>query len=203
VVGVEQGGSLAARLIAEEIAPNGDIRFAGAHLIDTVVAAGSLPACDARNQPGCVVAWRQVWEGEDARARRLLERGLVWNGDRLENSAAAGPLRQSDPGPAHARARAGPLAPGRRQRLAAGVGRAARPAEAPAGRPLRGRDPARQPARIALLAAARLLEGAPPAHPFNLFYGDLEADAQARVAAVLSPPPAPTPAASRTAPPAL
>jgi hypothetical protein len=41
------------------------------------------------------------------------------------------------------------------------------------------------------------------AHPFNLFYGDLEADAQARVAAVLSPPPAPTPAASRTAPPAL
>ena len=45
IVGVEQGGSTAARLVAEEIAPDPQLRgrLAGAYLIDTVVPA-SHPA---------------------------------------------------------------------------------------------------------------------------------------------------------------
>ena len=204
VVGVEQGGSLAARLIAEEITPNPEIRCAGAHLIDTVVAVGSMPVCEARSQAGCVVAWRQVWEGEDAQARRLLERGLVWEGERLENlgqrsAVCVNPVlgrRTIETAPARSHlgaANASRLEWGvrpallKRQlsaRCVDGILRVSRP-ESPSLRP-RGSWKER---RRAL--------------PFNLFYADLEADALARVAALLSPPPALSPAASRTAPPAL
>jgi hypothetical protein len=83
VVGVEQGGTLAARLLTEEIEADPAIkaRLVAAYLIDTVVPADVPPAppCLRRGQTGCVAAWARVYEGEFDAAKRLLDRALVWN----------------------------------------------------------------------------------------------------------------------------
>ena len=83
VVGVEQGGTLAARLIAEEVAPDPALRsrIAAAYLVQTVVPSDKppLPPCIAPKQTGCLAAWASVYEGEPERAQALLDRSLVWN----------------------------------------------------------------------------------------------------------------------------
>jgi hypothetical protein len=83
IVGVEQGGTLAARLIAEEIAPNPALRsrIAAAYLMQTIVPSDKppLPPCIAPKQSGCLAAWASVYEGEPERAQALLDRSLVWN----------------------------------------------------------------------------------------------------------------------------
>jgi hypothetical protein len=83
VVGVEQGGTLAARLIAEEVAPHPALRsrIAAAYLVQTVVPSDKppLPPCIAPKQTGCLAAWASVYEGEPERAQALLDRSLVWN----------------------------------------------------------------------------------------------------------------------------
>lgn len=84
IVGVEQGGTLAARLIAEEVESDPAIagRMVAAYLPDTVVAADAPPAppCLRRGQTGCLAAWASVYEGDFDAAQRLLDRALVWNG---------------------------------------------------------------------------------------------------------------------------
>jgi hypothetical protein len=88
LVGVEQGGILAARLLNEEIAPNAALRnrLVGAYLIETVVPADEfspdapVPACTRRNEAGCVVAWASLMDGDFQRAQELLNRSLVWSG---------------------------------------------------------------------------------------------------------------------------
>jgi hypothetical protein len=87
LVGVEQGGTLAARLIRDEIAPDPALksRLIAAYLIETLVPAAEygpdapVPACAARAQTGCVVAWIAVRRSDFARAQKLLNRFLVWN----------------------------------------------------------------------------------------------------------------------------
>ncbi len=82
IVGVEQGGTLAARLIAEEVAPNPALRskIAAAYLMQTVVPSDKPPLapCIAPKQTGCLAAWASVYEGEPERAQALLDRSLVW-----------------------------------------------------------------------------------------------------------------------------
>jgi hypothetical protein len=82
VVGVEQGGTLAARLLTEEIAPNPELRarLVAAYLIDTVTPADNppIPPCRAKGEVNCVAAWESVAEG-DLDRDRLLDRALVWN----------------------------------------------------------------------------------------------------------------------------
>jgi hypothetical protein len=90
VVGVEQGGTLAARLLAEEIALDPDLRrrLVAAYLQETVVpaAAPPLPPCEGPGQTGCLAAWASVSAAEFDRARVLLDRALVWTpGGDLEN----------------------------------------------------------------------------------------------------------------------
>ena len=88
LVGVEQGGALAARLLREEIAPDPAARrrLVAAYLVETVVPAddyggGSpVPACTARDQAGCVLAWMSVGRDEFGRVSRILDRTVVWNG---------------------------------------------------------------------------------------------------------------------------
>ena len=204
VVGVEQGGLLAARLIGEEILPNPALQFAGAHLVETAVPVGALPACTARNQAGCVLAWLSVPEGEDAAARRLLERAVVWRGDGLENLDGRAPLCVN------------PL-------LGRATSQAAPAALHHGGANASGLEWGLRPAMLKRQVAARCIDGllrtSLPESPslrragswaerrrvpaYNLFYADLEADARARIAALLNPPPDPFPGASRTAPPAL
>ncbi|WP_369059608.1 DUF3089 domain-containing protein [Caulobacter sp. 73W] len=87
LVGVEQGGELAARLLQEEIAPDPVLRarLTAAYLLQTLTPTdlygpGSLVgACQMRRQAGCVVAYTAV-PANDREAQRLLpERALVWN----------------------------------------------------------------------------------------------------------------------------
>ena len=83
IVGVEQGGTLASRLIAEEVAADPALRarLAAAYLVQTVVPSDNppLPPCLAPKQTGCVAAWASVYDGEPERAQALLDRSLVWN----------------------------------------------------------------------------------------------------------------------------
>jgi len=87
LVGVEQGGILAERLLNEEIAPNATLRdrLAAVYLIETVVPADEfgpgapVPACAARDQAGCLVAWASLTDGDFQQAQELTNRSLVWN----------------------------------------------------------------------------------------------------------------------------
>lgn len=88
LVGVEQGGILAARLLNEEIARDGALRgrLAGVYLIETVVPADEyapespVPACARRDQAGCVAAWASLVDGDFQQAQELTSRSLVWSG---------------------------------------------------------------------------------------------------------------------------
>ncbi|MEO8927471.1 MAG: DUF3089 domain-containing protein [Caulobacteraceae bacterium] len=100
LVGVEQGGALAARLLREEIAADPAVRkrLVGAYLIETAVPAdeygseSTISACDGRDQAGCVVAWISVGRGEIGRALRILDRTVVWNGRGHLTSLAGRPV---------------------------------------------------------------------------------------------------------------
>jgi hypothetical protein len=89
LVGVEQGGTLAARLLSDRIAPDEALRerLAAAYLIATVVPADRPPIqpCMQRGQTGCLAAWSAVSTNENDRAQLILDRALVWNGAELDN----------------------------------------------------------------------------------------------------------------------
>jgi hypothetical protein len=92
LVGVEQGGSIADRLLREEIETRPELlrRFAGAYLIQTVTpaaayASGPMRACEGRRQARCVVAYMPAPRGDWGRGRRILQRAFVWGaGEVLE-----------------------------------------------------------------------------------------------------------------------
>lgn len=87
LVGVEQGGELAGRLLRQVIGPDRSLRdrLVAAYLIDTVAPAdehGStarVPACRRRAEAGCLVAWIAVRWDDFTGVRRALSRALVWN----------------------------------------------------------------------------------------------------------------------------
>ncbi|MDP1631604.1 MAG: DUF3089 domain-containing protein [Caulobacter sp.] len=84
LVGVEQGGLLGERLLREEIMPDKALmaRLAGVYLIETVVPAlgydalSAVPACTRRDQAGCIVAWATPQDGD---RRRMRDRALIWD----------------------------------------------------------------------------------------------------------------------------
>jgi hypothetical protein len=101
IVGVEQGGSLAARLLREEIAarPALKTRLVAAYLIETAVPADEyapdalLPACERKAETGCVAAWISAPEGDFQRVQELIGRSLVWDSsDQLVNLEGRTPL---------------------------------------------------------------------------------------------------------------
>jgi len=83
LVGVEQGGTLALRLLAEEIAPRPEVkaRLVAAYLIETVAPADAppIPACAAKGQTGCLAAWVSVSDAAPDRGRSILDRALIWS----------------------------------------------------------------------------------------------------------------------------
>jgi hypothetical protein len=197
VVGVEQGGTLAARLVAEEIAPNARLRsrLAGAYLIETVVpqAHPALPPCLRHDQAGCIAAWVSVPASEIDRGRILLNRALVWNADgELVNLRAPALcfnpiLGATVDEPAPARMHQGAA-------NATGLEWGARPAflarqvaahcEGGILRVTAPKSASLQPSGS--WTAQRMTPG------FNLFYADLESDARARLAAARSATAQPT-----------
>jgi hypothetical protein len=92
LAGVEQGAELLDRLIRDRIAPDPKLmsRMVSAYLVDALVAVDRLapetPACTHREQAGCVVGWSQVGDDDDSAAARRLRRAQVWNErDRFED----------------------------------------------------------------------------------------------------------------------
>ena len=188
IVGVEQGGTLAARLVAEEVAPDAKLRarLAGAYLIETVAPAThpALPPCIRRDEAGCLAAWASVPASEIDRGRILLARALVWSAaNELVN--LQGPALCFNPilgattdEPAPARMHEGAA-------NATGLEWGARPA-------FMARQVSAQCEGGVLRVSAPKSSSLKPsgswteqrmAPGFNLFYADLENDAKARVAA--------------------
>ena len=190
IAGVEQGGALGARLLADVIAPDPALRrrMVAAYLIDTVTpaethAAGSaLPACEARHQAGCTVAWISARRYDFVRSQKIMSRSVVWTPDgRLVGLAGREPLcvnpllgAQSDAeapprlnlGAANATGLEWGVRPGfmARQvgaRCEGGILRVTRP-------------------RSALLRPSGDWADRLRAPGYNLFWADIEADAQAR-----------------------
>jgi len=189
VVGVEQGGTLASRLVAEEIAPSPALRarLAGAYLIETVVPAThpALPPCARRDEAGCLAAWASVPSSEIDRGKILLARALVWdtNGDLVN---LAGPALCFNPILGATTDEAAPARMHAGAANATGLEWGARPAflarQVSAqceGGVLRVSSP-----KSASLKPSGAWTEERMAPGFNLFYADLENDARARLAAL-------------------
>jgi len=191
LAGTEQGGELVERLVRERIAGDAALRsrVVAVYLMDVVAAADGLsravPACARRDQVGCIVGWSPVGEGNDGAARRRLNRALVWD-DRgrlveLDRRPAlcVNPITGStDAAPVAARAQRGVT-------NATGLEWGARPA-------LMAREVAAQCRDGLLRHTEPKLESLKltgswadrrKSRPYNLFYGDIEADVQTRLMA--------------------
>jgi hypothetical protein len=89
IVGVEQGGGIADRLLRQEIEPNPRIvgKLVAAYLIDVVTPAADfgpasvLHPCTQRAETRCVVGWAQADATDPVGARILLSRAMVWTPD--------------------------------------------------------------------------------------------------------------------------
>lgn len=192
LVGVEQGGLLAERLLREEIIPDGDLRarLAGAYLIETVAPADQygdgapVPACWMRAQARCVVAW--ATPGESG-SKETAERALVWTPKgqlvQLEGREAlcVNPLLGArSNAPALARDNLGAA-------VATGFGWNERPAflqRQVGARCVDGVLQVEHPRSKVFRRAGRWADRL-KVPPYNLFYLDIEADAQARVSTLL------------------
>lgn len=188
IVGVEQGGTLASRLLREEVARDPQLkgRLVAAYLVDTVVPADDPPImpCVARREAGCLAAWARVYEGDFDAAKRLLDRALVWTADgRLDNLSPRPALcwnpllgAVSDQ-PAPARLHLGAA-------NATGLEWGARPAfmaRQVSARCEGGVLHVTRPKSSSLRQTGSWADRR-KAPGFNLFYADLEADAKARLA---------------------
>ncbi len=196
LAGVGQGAKLVSRLLQDVVAANPALqtRIAAVYLINTIVPAdefgpgAALPACQARNQARCTVAWQDVMDGDPLAPKHTLERALVWtpNGQLVHLGARPGLC-------------VNPLTGG--QTLPAGSARANIGAANASGLEWGVRPPF-MPHQVSARCEGGLLHVSRPASPslqpggswterrkaapFNLFYADIETDAQARVQALLN-----------------
>ena len=190
LAGVEQGGELVERLVRERIADDPALRrrLVAVYLMDVIVPASApspaIPACADRSRTGCMVAWSPVSFDNDGAARRRLRRALVWNerGQLVElrdrTAVCVNPVTGStDTRPVDARHHQGAT-------NATGLEQGARPA-------LIAREVATECRDGLLRYTEPNLESfretgnwsdRRKARPYNLFYGDIEADVQVRLA---------------------
>ncbi len=191
LAGVEQGGEMVDRLVRDRVAnePALRSRLVAAYVMDAVIAADGLspevPACARRDQAGCLVAWSPVGEGNDGAARRRLARALVWdNRGRfvdLDGRAAVcvNPVTGStSTEPVAARHQQGAT-------NATGLEWGARPALIARGIATRCRDGLLRHTQPDLESFRETGNWADrrKSRPYNLFYGDVEADVQTRLMA--------------------
>ena len=89
IVGGEQGGQIADRLLREEVDRNPGLieKLAVAYLVDVPIPAAAyppgapVPPCGRREQAHCVVGWTEADESDPVGARRMLGRALAWAPD--------------------------------------------------------------------------------------------------------------------------
>ncbi|MDP3852653.1 DUF3089 domain-containing protein [Phenylobacterium sp.] len=191
IVGVEQGGTLASRLLAEEVATDPAVmaRLAGAYLIDTVVPADAPPIapCLAPRQPGCMAAWAQAFENEPERAQMILDRSLVWSSGQLVNLHGRVPICFNPLLGAVSTAEA-PAKLNQGAANATGLEWGARPAfltRQVSARCVGGVVRVSRPKSASLKPSGSWTDRR-KAPAYNLFYADLETDALGRVEALLA-----------------
>ncbi|WP_140985101.1 DUF3089 domain-containing protein [Asticcacaulis tiandongensis] len=100
IVGVEQGGLIAQRLLNDVIIPDEALRqkLVAAYFLETLAPSDAygptqaVPACIAREQAGCVVAYFSVDNVRPDKAIQGLQRAMTWKGDWLEPLGNARPL---------------------------------------------------------------------------------------------------------------
>jgi hypothetical protein len=192
IVAVEQGGVIAGRLLEQVVASNPEIRsrLAVAYLIETAAPADypPIPPCRRRGEPGCLAAWISVPEGQFQRASLLLDRALVWGPDGELVNLAHRPALCFNP---ILGTLTDALAPARLNLGAAnatGLEWGARPgflarqvsAQCQGGVLFVSRPKSASLRRQGSWTDRRKVPG------FNLFYADLEADAEQRVAGLLA-----------------
>jgi len=190
LAGVEQGADLLDRLIRERIAPDAAVRdrLVAAYLMDTIIAAenlpDSIPACADRRQIHCVIAWSQVGDRDDSAARRRLRRATVWDARGHLVDLAGRPAVCVNPVTGGTGEEPVPARLHRGATNATGLEWGARPA-------LMAREVATQCREGLLRHTWPDLESfretgnwadRRKARPYNLFYGDLEADVAERLA---------------------
>lgn len=95
IVGVEQGGLIAQRLISDVVVPDAALRpkLVAAYFLETLAPADQpVPACVSREQAGCVVAYFSVDNVRPDRAIQAVQRAMVWESGLLESLGKARPL---------------------------------------------------------------------------------------------------------------
>jgi hypothetical protein len=206
VVGVEQGGDLVSRLLAEPGAAAAvRSRLVGAWVIDAVVPADAPPLkpCRSPKEAGCLAAWVWAYSGDDLRARDLQDRSLVWSGGDLVNLGTRRPLCYNPLLQAVTEAQA-PARLARGATNATGLEWGARPPFVTRQVEAQCRNGILRVSRpeARMLRPSGSWEDRLRTPGFNLFYADIEADAQSRLAAfrALRRPLSPSPDASRTGP---
>lgn len=208
LVGVEQGGTLLARLLAEQVAADPAVRarLAGAYMIEAVTPADAppLPPCQRRDQAGCLAAWASAFENDIPAAQDIQNRSLVWaQGGDLENLNGRKPLCFNPLLGATTNAPA-PAKLGLGAANATGLEWGARPAFLTRQVSAVCKDGVLRVSRpkSAILKPSGSWADRQKAPAYNLFYADLEADAKARLAAweASRRPSGASPDASRTAP---
>lgn len=193
IAGVEQGAELAALLLQRRVWRDQALRqrLVAAYLLDAVVpqtAPDLPPPCRSQDETGCLVAFTAVVEGEEGDVRRRLGRALFWNArGGLVEVGAARPICVN---PVTGDVSEVPVAARRHHGAtnATGLEWGVRPAliaheiatECRDG-VLRFSAPRQESFRSAGSWADRR-----KVQPYNLFYGDLELDLQARTAAFQS-----------------
>jgi hypothetical protein len=197
LAGVEQGGTLASRLLSDVVAADPAVRnrLVVAYLMETVVPADTPPIqpCARRGETGCLAAWVSAFPG--APNRILPERPLVWNGHGELTTLNGRPMLCFNPllgavsnAPAPPRLNIGAA-------NATGLEWDARPAFLARQVGAQCRNGILEVTRPKSAAFKRTGSWADrrKVPQWNLFYGDIEADARARVAAFLKAEVSPRP----------
>ena len=194
IVGVEQGGVLGARLIREELAQKPELkaRLAAVYLLETPVPKqmfgdhAPIGLCLSRDQAGCVVVYFSAAPGENERTHDHLKHAPTWRGEILqpiddETLACVNPVLGA--------------ATEQASTAQANLG------SADAAGLEWGEQPGILSHQVSAQCQSGLLEVSKPrapslrghrgwveserVRPYNWFYADLTADAQARVAALM------------------
>lgn len=190
LVGVEQGGLLAQRLLAEEVAPRPEIRdrLVAAYLIEALAPADAspIPPCERRAQAGCLAAWASAFTDDPERGQTLLDRSLVWSAQGELETLKGRPALCFNPILGETSQAAAPARLNLGAANATGLEWDARPAflARQVGAQCKGGILEVTPPRSGAFKPTGSWADRRKAPAYNLFYADIEADALARVAAL-------------------
>jgi hypothetical protein len=144
-----------------------------------------VPLCQSQSDFGCALAWRSVEQGDEAEAKRLLRRALVWDERGALVGASEAPMACVKPVTGSARQPASAIRDSRGATNATNLEWGARPA-------FQSRIVAAECRDGILWRSSLNSESFRPKGswadrrkipPFNLFYADIEADVLTRIGA--------------------